>query len=273
MYTEADRLILLGKIEEKAKASEAVQGLLLVGSGAYGFRDAYSDLDVVLVVEDSEKVPPVHDEWVHFVKERCSVLRHKEYRHEEDIYVSCFLFADGMELDLGIWSFAKLRATKRHWKVLVDRNVPQIQERLELTLPIYHRDATAVANESLSSLWQFVREAAVAIARGHALRAVQEIEVIRSKAVELIAIREGIPADFHKEIGNYRSSPRVVKLVETYEGSMDRSGLEKMLMAVLQLYFEEVAVVLGIDEASGEHRVMIRLIENIVGEPRMKLDV
>lgn len=46
IYTESQRARLLDDVTEACQRIGGIQGLVLVGSGAYGFRDAYSDLDV-----------------------------------------------------------------------------------------------------------------------------------------------------------------------------------------------------------------------------------
>ena len=94
MYTERDRQQLLDTLRGVAERAEGIQGMVLVGSGAYGFRDRYSDLDVVVVVVDeSACVPAVHESLIFAIEADRPVLKNKVYRHESDIFVSCLLFA------------------------------------------------------------------------------------------------------------------------------------------------------------------------------------
>ncbi len=121
MYTEGQRTKWIDPLTLVAETMEEIQGVVLVGSGAYGFRDPYSDVDLVLVVKHSDAVPRIHAAWVSMLEETQMVLKHKVYRHQPDIWVSCFLLDGYLELDLGVWSINKIRATKAHWKVLYDK--------------------------------------------------------------------------------------------------------------------------------------------------------
>ena len=73
MYTERDRQQLLDTLRGVAERAEGIQGMVLVGSEAYGFRDRYSDLDVV-VVDESACVPAVHESLIFAIEADRPVL-------------------------------------------------------------------------------------------------------------------------------------------------------------------------------------------------------
>lgn len=201
MYTERDRQQLLDTLRGVAERAEGIQGMVLVGSGAYGFRDRYSDLDVVVVVVDeSACVPAVHESLIFAIEADRPVLKHKVYRHESDIFVSCLLFAGHLELDLGVWSAEKLRATKAHWRVLFDRRAPAIDEQLKRTLRGSVSNLEETARESTTYMWQFIRGALAATARGNPIQAFKQMEYWRDKVSELAAQREDIHHDVAKEL-------------------------------------------------------------------------
>lgn len=125
MYRAEERDQLLERLTVTARDTDGVRRLVFVGSGALAFRDSYSDLDVVVVADRPEAVPPVHDELAEVLKQSPHVFKQKVYRHESDIWVSCFLLDGYLELDLGEWSFEELRATKAHWRLIYETTPPQ----------------------------------------------------------------------------------------------------------------------------------------------------
>lgn len=115
------------------------------------------------------------------------MLKHKVYRHESDIFVSCLLFAGHLELDLGVWPAEKLRATKAHWRVLFDRRAPAIDEKLKRTLRGSVSNLEETARESTTYMWQFIRGALAATARGNPIQPFKQMEYLRDKVSELVA--------------------------------------------------------------------------------------
>ncbi|WP_010275388.1 hypothetical protein [Paenibacillus senegalensis] len=87
MYSIQDREELLADLIEYAYDLSAVCGFVLVGSGSYGYRDEYSDLDVLLVVRSAEEVERVTRMFITYLSEKERVNRYKIYQHQEDIFV------------------------------------------------------------------------------------------------------------------------------------------------------------------------------------------
>ena len=254
MYTEGQRLTLV------AETMEEIQGVVLMGSGAYGFRDPYSDVDLVLVVKHSDAVPRIHAAWVSMLEETQMVLKHKVYRHQPDIWVSCFLLDGYLELDLGVWSINQIRATKAHWKVLYDKSAPDIEKRLQDTLAGQTADLGQTAEDSATLMWQFIRGASVALSRGHAMKAMKEIEYLRDKIAGLTLLRDGIAGDISKELW------RIPRLMDTYAGSMDTMGLYEKLWTTVEMYFDVLSSILGEDGVQRDRQMARDMVQDLTAK-------
>ncbi|PAD44839.1 hypothetical protein [Shouchella clausii] len=155
-------------------------------------------------------------------------------------------------MDLGVWSFNKLRATKPNWIVVFDRE-GTISDKLNDTLnKLIYRDMDEAINDSLSFIWQFFRSAVVALKRGHLIKALKDIDFIRNQIIELICLRNNINYDFDKSIDQI-DSYHVSSLKKTYEVKMDYTSIKKVLFDVMNIYFgvmdiKENDVVEKIDE-------------------------
>lgn len=237
MYQHEDRIKVMSEIENFTRSINGIQGLLLVGSGSTGFRDQYSDLDLLVVVENPENVVDINEQIRGFLQSRFCVLKEKVYQHEKDIFVTCFFFENYLELDLGVWSFNKLRATKPDWIVVFDRE-GTLSDKLNDSLnKLIHRDVDEAINDSLSFIWQFFRSAVVALKRGHFIKALKDIDFIRNQIIELICLRNNINYDFDKSIDQI-DSYHVSNLKNTYKVKMDYTSIKKVLFDVMNIYFD-----------------------------------
>jgi hypothetical protein len=125
---------LVGALEEDGRLAGAV----LVGSGAAGFADAESDLDVVAAVAAGHDAETVYREWGPRLDSRLPVAhraRAGPFQLAHRLH-GVLLDAGGplLELDLSFAPVAALRATRPRWKVLFDR-AGEVQARMELPLP------------------------------------------------------------------------------------------------------------------------------------------
>lgn len=236
MYSNHERDVLIKKLEGYVKQMNEVQGLLLVGSGATGFKDAYSDVDLLVVVEHKKDVSLMNEKLLDFIRIEFTVLKEKVYQHEEDIFVTCFFFDDYLELDLGVWSFEKLRATKSNWIVLFDRKMDVIDKKLAESLQSDFPTVNEVIDDSTSFIWQFFRSAAVAIKRKRYIKALQDIDFIRNQMIRIICVKHGYHYDYFKVIDEI-NDPLLYKLKKTYEVTINEQSITQTLLDSASLYF------------------------------------
>ncbi len=141
-----------------------ILGTLLVGSGARGFNDEHSDIDIIFAAKGQSEVARVVDELSAWLPHEFRPVFTTTYQHQPDIFVICAIMENGLELDLGVWSIAKLYATKSDWKLVQSQSPIQaqlIESAMQQTEPSFERTAnTEVAGDD--PLWQFVNGLVVA---------------------------------------------------------------------------------------------------------------
>ncbi|TDQ41160.1 nucleotidyltransferase domain-containing protein [Aureibacillus halotolerans] len=236
MFTESERAHTLSAYVAFAKEIDAVLGIALVGSGARGFRDSYSDIDLLTVVKEPDDVSKVQPIVNRYFKQTQHIQFQKTYTHEEDIWVTCYLFGNHLGVDLGLWSLKKLRATKPHWRILFDRD-DILSARLTATAPQkLSPSMTTFIDEALSMCWQFFRNAAVSIQRKDVIKARHDMDVLRQHVIDIICLSHGIQHDNNKVI-NTINDPLVKALKNTYETSFDKKGLSHALRSLETVYF------------------------------------
>ena len=63
LCTPEERRTVLRSIEDALKTDPRIAGVVLVGSGAVGFQDEFSDIDLSVVVRRMQDIEPVFREW------------------------------------------------------------------------------------------------------------------------------------------------------------------------------------------------------------------
>lgn len=266
MYTVEDREALLTNLHQYAEGLDAVVGFLVVGSGAYGFRDEYSDVDGLVVVKQSGDVEAVNRLLVEQVNKVATVSRMKIYQHEPDIWVTCFFMHNYLNLDLGVWALDKLRATKPHWIVKFDK-IGIIEEKLRTSLSARPKqNVHAIASDTLSRLWQFVRTAVVAIKRGHFIKAIKDMDWIRDQLITIICLMNDSYDDLSQNIEAI-DHHYVDRLKATYNCSMTQEQLGMTLIAILELafdVFQELQLTEDLEKHKRELQIFVKeLLEHV----------
>jgi hypothetical protein len=125
MAIAAIRAALLDHLVDALQEDQRIAGAVLVGSGAVGFLDEESDLDVVAAVASAHDATAVYQEWGPLLEQRLPVV----YRGQAGPFQlahrlhGVLLDAGGslLELDFSFTPVTDLRALRPRWKLLFDR--------------------------------------------------------------------------------------------------------------------------------------------------------
>lgn len=250
MFKIEDRSDIYKWLIFEIKKIEQVEALIQVGSGASGYKDQYSDIDLVLIVPTEEDVKNV----IHYLT-RIILLAYPEsqfkiYHHHNEVKVGCFFLDNFLELDLGVWTYHILHSTKPNYKVIYS-NLP-LEEKLQYKEKTI--DLEKVYKDHFSKLWQFVNDAAISIKRNQMTKALKAIQVIRDMCQEVVCLQHKITYDYDKVIDEIK--PNFITLYE-YELS-DRALLEH-LEYVVTYYFNHVP---GYED---EKQMLVRYLKEMQG--------
>lgn len=129
MPDPAYRQHALDRLIGALQADERMVGAVLVGSGAIGFQDDESDIDVVAVVGPAHDTGAVYEQWPRIIAREFPVLHTFQSPFSIRNRLHGFLLDAFLELDLSFIDLAELRATHDRWRVLFDRT-GSVQERM-----------------------------------------------------------------------------------------------------------------------------------------------
>ena len=235
-----------------------VAGLVLVGSGAVGFADPYSDIDLCVVVNEPDQARHAFDAWGGRFHEMLRVSEQLESVRGEDVFLWVMLLENFLELDVCFLPLTSLSARRERWKVLFDRTdrIAGIMQQSwdARTEP----DVRRVYERIIASIWHYVIHGVVAVQRKQYWRALCELEEIRNQTIELLGLRHGIETKRFRDVD--RLAPNAL---HELEGSIVAELTAERLMAAIRhtthLFFQEAQWLdqdLGLNHAAKLERKM-----------------
>ena len=188
-YSPATRAAILDRLLTALQSDTRVTGLLVVGSGAEGFEDAHSDIDLCAVTTSVDDVRTAFQECGLKIHELLPVFHSHEVPRTPNVYLWSFLLENFLEIDLSFLCLDDLKATRDRWKTVFDRSgrIEGIMQSSWENRP--KPNLEEIYRYRLDSIWHYIKYAVVAIHRKQPWRAIYEIEQIRNQAIELRGLR------------------------------------------------------------------------------------
>lgn len=215
-----------------------------MGSGATGFKDEYSDLDMAVLV-DEEELDKVYLDWEARIPELLPAIEHFKSPTKR---LYGFLFARHLELDISFQSQSGLFVRRPDWKILFDKRgiIPQLMKPRERA----KRNLAEEHSKRISESWYWVIHCITAIQRCQPLRATYFINRLRDEAVLMAGLNCGLRTSIEDFYGDADKLPdeKKQRVLQTYPKSFDPAELLRTLKAVVEVYYSEAEV---LDEKHG----------------------
>jgi predicted nucleotidyltransferase len=210
LYTPEERDETAALLLDLLREDERIQRADLSGSGAQGYADRWSDVDLLVTAAEGVDQRELADDWVARAYEALPVVHHFGVAFGEE-HVRGFLLENMLEVDVG---FRPSAATEGEWP---------------------GPDADGEAGFA----WHDVLHAGVAIARGRPWRAQYYVGLLRWRTLALASERLGI------DFGEYNSVDDLpADLLEGLEAALPRSlaaeELRRAARAATLAFFREL---------------------------------
>ena len=237
-YSPATRESTLNRLLTVLRSDQRIAGVLVVGSGAEGFEDVYSDIDLCAVTTSVDDVRPAFQEWGVKIGEMLPVFHSVESVRGANIYLWILLLENFLEIDLCFLCLDDLHARRNRWKTVFDRSgrIEGIMQSSWKNRPKPNLEETY--RYRLGSIWHYISYAAVAVQRDQPWRAVYEIEQIRNQTIELRGLREELETKRFRHV-DQMSEDFLTSLEQTLVLSLRSVDLMNALRAATACFFRE----------------------------------
>jgi Ser/Thr protein kinase RdoA (MazF antagonist)/predicted nucleotidyltransferase len=238
-YSPKERTQILDLITEESRKNDAFVGCVLVGSGSFGFSDEYSDIDILVVVDDQLDMAHVSGTWKDHLDTLLPVMAYAEVPRADRIILHNFYLANYLEINNCVLPLELLSATKANYRVLWDRT-GRIRDILDTTWQENCRrdPLRSYFAQRMDGIWHYVNHGFVAIRRGKPWQALSDIEEIRQQIIHLHAYRNRLEPKRNRDVDRMDRA-----FLERLESLMVASASAELLMSKLNLatrmFFDE----------------------------------
>lgn len=242
MYTAEEREYILGIIVENAKLDERLDGCILVGSGAIGFSDRFSDIDICMVTNDNANVSEIFDDWRERIESLLPVFSHIPSIRGKDILLHNFFLNNYLEINICFLRNADMEARKDKWKVLFDHTNTLEQKMIESWERNEKKNgAKNYYQDRIRAIWHYIMHAFVAYKRKRYWQAFADIEEIRNQTIKLHGLRKGLETKRNREV-DLMDKDFLSMLEETLVHRIEKTAIETAIKKVTDCFFNEAFV-------------------------------
>jgi predicted nucleotidyltransferase len=263
LYTSERRAEILENLLTFFQTDEQIVGLVLVGSGAVGFRDAYSDINLLVVADNEIPVYALFHKWNTRLNALYPRLTAFEQVNSNEAYHIRCLLENYLALDLQFIKLRRLSAYNQPWQVVVDRT-GEMLERLEKT---YAEELTTAPireyTRIMETVWMPILKCVAALRRNEIWRALYLLEELRKQAVELAGMNHGLDTRGFTAVDRLPEM-FLVHLRHTIPTSTSTPAVRRALRTTVVLLFGEISTLedrLSLPRASALRQRILTYIE------------
>lgn len=227
MFTVAERAKIQEALLHKASEDTEVVAAALVGSGATGRQDEWSDIDLMLRLAEEATIADVATNWTKWLYETANVTHHLDIQAQGALY-RVFLLPSSLQIDISFWPNKEFRATQPGFKLVFGTTNPPTK------LP--EVDPNQVAGMG----WLYALHARSAIARGRRWQAVMMLDGIRDQIITLACLRHD--KNPHQGRGADQLPPEVLtQLAKTRAANVEAEELRRANKESITMLLAEIA--------------------------------
>lgn len=237
-FTEEYRKGVLEQIIDFLKNRNDMQSVIIVGSGAEGFRDKYSDIDLTVVIDDKTDTDTFLSDYQSFLDDTFSIMINHRVPGRS---LAIALLENFLEIDISAVHIDQLSAVRRSWKVVYDKtgqaeNIMQETFKNRKSADLSER-IDGEFKAAVWGFWHYIIYSVVAIKRNDLWRANWEMEYVRNNVIQLLGLKYGIETKRNRDV---KSFPSVIlkHLQDTVPVEFTKLGFTAALQSLCNLVYD-----------------------------------
>lgn len=233
-----ERASTLSQLTELLQAQSCVIGLVLVGSGVTGFKDSFSDIDLVIVLEDDCAFASTYATLKELLLKTLNVAYHFETRTTSEDALLLMMLNNYLEIDMHFSKKRALAIKDKAWKILYAPK-DDIQEAVDRsfseTLLIAPR---RIYLQVVERVWQPILDCVTAINRNETWKALYMLEQIRNQTVQLAGINHRVETSSYNDVDKLPEM-FLINLRHTIPTSTSNVAIRRALRSTVMMFFSE----------------------------------
>lgn len=240
IFSPAQRQTFVDELIALTKQNEHIMALIAVGSGAYGYIDELSDIDMVIAVDKNENLETVMDAVAAQIKAKLTLI---DFSQNTKRRLQVYMDERFLEIDIGYGAYTDAAAYKKDWKVLFDKT-NTVEQKMRLSWDAQAAAQTPDAYQALLTdcaerIWHNLMHAAVAIKRGLLWRAYSELELARNTYIGLLGSKHSLDTVRGRELDKLPVNELAI-LDKTLVPALTQDALWNSLNAITDAVYDEL---------------------------------
>lgn len=263
LVTPQERYEILEKLVTVLKEDASVIGVVIVGSGASGFLDVYSDIDLVVVLADDRVFISMYQALKAILQKEFNVFYHFEQHVSTEDTTLLIMLDNFLELDIQFVKGRVLAVKDKQWTVRYDRHGDlddRVQESFSETQMVAPR---RIYLRVVERIWQPILKCVAALNRNEIWHALHMLEQIRNETVHLAGINHRVQTHGFTDVDQLPEM-FLVHLRHTIPTSTSNVAIRRALRSTVRLFFSEALTLEGhlrLDVASKMQEKLMPYIE------------
>lgn len=238
MYTEENRAQLLDDIVTFVKANEEFEGLIQIGSGANGFTDIYSDIDLMAGCKDASAVVSAKQKLCVFFQEKNAVYLDFRKWSKTIRGISAY-FENGLSVDISFMPTQEIPVLSRQLRLVWAFN-KEFENLISTRLTaLKEQTGTAVDDAFHHKFFYALRRTEIAMLRNNCIYA----DVCLSEARQMLLLVEALVEG--KKVHQFKAyntlNQAFLSAVEkTYPKQRTQAEIKKAKDRLLDIYLHTI---------------------------------
>jgi predicted nucleotidyltransferase len=254
MYCPEERELFFSQTVNMLKSSEIIEGIVQLGSGVIGYKDEYSDIDLMVSTEKADDVGTTK-KFIHQCFRELNSLYIKEIKFRENIFLIIAFMENGLEFNVSILPTELLNVKSTLWNVIFDRT-GKVSEKMNRENENFEQKhvkyyvSDDIGFEFVYSMRKFHTE----LKRHNIIYALKMLETMRDYTLEVQAMNENKKLHqfkayetlnfsfveeylltYPKEITSESIAEAAAKLKKLFDDVVKKSSIHSMDNDLLQL--------------------------------------
>ena len=243
MFTVAERSQVREALTRAAHDDHRIAAAAIVGSGARGQEDRWSDIDLALRLSPGQDVDQVVQSWTASMYRTRDAVAHTDVWSGSTLY-RVFLLASSLQVDISFWRDEEFRPRGGPFKLLFGEGRQPEQQDARSPQPF------------VGMGWLYALHARSSIARGRGIQALLMLNGMRDQVISLLCLREGLDPDHGRGVDLLPGSVRQ-RLIATIARGVEREEL-------IRAFTELTALLVGEVDQTSAVNPLLRVLEELV---------
>lgn len=237
MYTTSDRAKLFKQIKDFVNHNPEFEGLIQIGSGALGYADIYSDIDLMAGCFYIEDINSANNKLIDFFENIGAIYIDKRSWSSIVLGVSAY-FENGLSVDMSFMPTDEIKIRSPYWNMILSKS-EKFTEQVQKSASELKSNTTKIDDSINHRFIYALRKCEIALARSELIFA--EISLSEARQI-LLTIQAAYENKKLHQFKAYNTLDKefIEQIYKTYPYPLCQKEIENAKELLLSLYLKVV---------------------------------